>query len=236
MAYYLGRDLDIALTTENASFGLVAEEDSGDLGNEIMVLKDYAAASGSIDDFTTDPDKAGQFAGPKLQKNGNSVFGTQTYDGISSATSDNRPDNITAVDLSVSTMDEDVQFIGQRNVLKAEIKKENSITLTRKKKDSVWNVAYDQARFGINEAGDGLSEGGTQPDYTGYGYRVYLKFKSGTSGETFILPNCCVTEYSNTMSPDASQEESITFVSYVNPVILQGADVTRQVEAAEGGL
>ena len=235
MAYYLGRDLDIALTTENASYGLVAEE-SGTTGVESMVLKDFAAASGSIDDFVTADDAAGLFAGPKLQKNGNSIFGTQTYDGISSATADNRPDNITGVDLSLSTMDEDVQFIGQRNILKAEIKKENSITLTRKKKDNVWNVCYNEARFGINEDGDGLADGRAQPDYTGYGYRVYLKFATGATGECFVLPNCCITEYSTSMSPDASQEETITLMSYVDPIILDGTDLAEQVADAAGGL
>ena len=235
MAYYLGRDLDIALTTENGSFGLVAEENSGDTGVERMVLKDFAAAD-STDNFDTSDDGAGLFAGPKLQKNGNSIFGTQTYDAISNETADNRPDNIVGVDLSLSTMDEDVQFIGQRNILKAEIKKENSITLTRKKKDNVWNVCYNEARFGINEDGDGLADGRQQPDYTGYGYRIYLKFATGTSGECFILPNCCITEYSTSMSPDASQEESITFISYVDPIILDGADTTEQVADAAGGL
>lgn len=235
MAYYLGRDLDIALTTENASFGLVAEE-SGTTGVETMVLKDFAAASGSVDNFVTADDAAGLFAGPKLQKNGTSIFGTQTYDGISSATADNRPDNITGVDLSLSTMDEDVQFIGQRNVLKAEIKKENSITLTRKKKDNVWNVCFNEARFGINEDGDGLATGQQQPDYTGYGFRVYLKFAAGATGETFILPNCCVTDYTTSMSPDASQEESITLMSYVDPIILDGVGTAAEVGDADGGL
>ena len=235
MAYYLGRDLDIALTTENVSFGLVAEE-SGTTGVETMVLKDFAAASGSIDDFVTADDAAGLFAGPKLQKNSTSIFGTQTYDGISSATADNRPDNVTGVDLSLSTMDEDVQFIGQRNILKAEIKKENSITLTRKKKDNVWNVCFNEARFGINEDGDGLADGRAQPDYTGYGYRVYLKFATGATGETFILPNCCITEYSTSMSPDASQEETITLMSYVDPIILDGVGTAAEVGDADGGL
>jgi hypothetical protein len=133
-------------------------------------------------------------------------------------------------------MDEDVQFIGQRNVLKAEIKKENSITLTRKKKDNVWNVCFNEARFGINEGGDGLADGRAQPDYTGYGYRVYLKFATGATGETFILPNCCITEYSTSMSPDASQEETITLMSYVDPIILDGVGTAAEVGDADGGL
>ena len=235
MAYYLGRDLDIALTTENVSYGLVVEE-SGTTGLETIVLKDFAAASSDVDDFVTADDAAGLFAGPKLQKNGNSVFGTQTYDGISNATADNRPDNITGVDLSLSTMDEDVQFIGQRNVLKAEVKKENSITLTRKKNDEVWNAAYNEARFGLDEAGN-IGNGHYQPDFTSYGYRVALKFKDGADGEVFILPNCCITDYTVTLSPDSSQEESLTFMSYVNPIILSGTGSgTQQKDDAPGGL
>ena len=149
----------------------------------------------------------------------------------------NTPDNLTAVDLSVSTMDEDVQFIGQRNVLKAEIKKENSITLTRKKSDNVYNAVYDDARFGIVEAGDSLSDGHTQPDFTGYGYRVYLRMNDNTdTGEQFILPNCCITDYSVTLQTDGSQEESITLMSYVTPVILSGANGTGQIADATGGV
>jgi hypothetical protein len=153
-----------------------------------------------------------------------------------SETWDNRPDNITGVDLSLGTMDEDVQFIGQRNVLKAEIKKENTVTMTRKKNDEVWNVCYNEARFGLNEAGT-LGDGQYQPDFTTYGYRVALKFKDGSDGEVLILPNCCITEYSVSLSPDASQEESITFMSYVNPIILNGTGSgTQQTDAAPGGL
>lgn len=149
---------------------------------------------------------------------------------------DNRPDNITGVDLSVSTTDEDVQFIGQRNVLKAEIKKENSITLTRKKNDEVWNTIYNEARFGLDESG-AIGVGHYQPDFTTYGYRVALKFKDGAAGEVFILPNCCITEYTVTLTPDASQEESISLVSYVNPIILSGTGSgTQQKDAAPGGL
>ena len=37
----------------------------------------------------------------------------------------------------------------------------------------------------------GIGAGWYEPDYTSYGYRIYLKFNSGTTtGETFILPNC----------------------------------------------
>jgi hypothetical protein len=127
------------------------------------------------------------------------------------------------VDLSVSTQDEDVQFIGQKNILKAEIKKENSITLTRKKSDDVWDVIFNEARFGLDENG-AIGNGHYQPDFTSYGYRVALRFKSGGAGvgEVFVLPNCCITEHTVTLGADSSQEESITLVSYVDAIIQDG--------------
>jgi len=241
MAYYLGRDLDIALTTEHGTKGLCVEE-STTTGKQGVKILNWADGSADADSFDSSEDYVNLFAAPlHFGESGSTLFGDMalgiqpTGGSDTSEAWDNRPDNITGVDLSLSTMDEDVQFIGQRNVLKAEIKKENSITITRKKKDEVWNVAYDEARFGLNESGT-LGDGHYQPDFTTYGYRVALKFKGDTGGEVFILPNCCITEYSVTLTPDASQEESLTFISYVNPIILDGQDNAYQNDDSLGGL
>ena len=244
MAYYLGRDLDFALTTENASYGISVIEKSSDLGVQLATLLEFDDSGDTgITNYDADAAGAGSsalFAGPKLQTS-NTVFGTMSAT-INSGTEtwSNRPDNITGLDLSVSTQDEDVQFIGQRNVLKAEVKKENSVTITRKKKDEVWNVSFNEARFGVVETpiGDtsGIGDGKYQADFTGYGYRLYLKLAADATGETIILPNCCISEYSVSLSPDASQEETMTLVSYVNPIILTGEDGVAQVAAATGGM
>ncbi len=241
MAYYLGRDLDFALTTEHATKGLVVQE-SSTTGVQEVVIRNWADGETSAVSFDSSDDRINLFAAPlHFGESGTTLFGEMALgiepsDGSDvSEAWDNRPDNITGIDLSLSTTDEDVQFIGQRNVLKAEIKKENSITLTRKKNDEVWNTIYNEARFGLNESGT-IGNGHYQPDFTSYGYRVALKFKDGATGEVFILPNCCISEYSVTLSPDASQEESMTFVSYVHPIILSGADNAAQDDAAPGGL
>ena len=242
MAYYLGRDLDIALTTEHATKGLVVDE-SATTGVQGVEIRNWADAIADADSFDSSDDRVNLFAAPKhFGESGATLFGDMTLNinptvgGDTAEAWDNRPDNITAVDLSVGTVDEDVQFIGQRNVLKAEIKKENSITLTRKKNDEIWNTIYNEARFGLDESGT-LGNGHYQPDFTSYGYRVALKFKDGAAGEVFILPNCCITEYSVSLSPDASQEESMTFISYVNPIILSGTgSSTQQTDASPGGL
>jgi hypothetical protein len=80
-----------------------------------------------------------------------------------------------------------VAFIGQRNILKAEIKKENSLSLTRKKSDGMWDAIYNDARFGVKESNTmveptvatplpGLFTGLSAPDFVGCGYRVVVRF------------------------------------------------------------
>lgn len=231
MAYYLGKDLDIALMTEHGTKGLVVLE-TGATGVRNMFIKNW---SGSSDTFDSSAHRTSLFAAPRVALSAPdhvSIFGNTSISlqGTQEAW-DNRPDNVTALDLSVSTQDEDVQFIGQRNVLKAEVKKENSVTITRKKKDDVWDVAYNEARFGLLEDGTALGDGHSQPDFFGYGYRVALKFKGTTAGEVIVFPNCCITEHTVTVGSDSSTEESLTFVSYVNPIFTDGL-----VNSVNGGL
>ena len=229
MAYYLGRDLDIALMTEHTTLGLSAASSSG---VRTMAVRNFQSTTGGSGTYFTAAATEGLFAAPRHAgfdaTTGQDIFETITLLPVGSESPvptpdfSLRPENITGLDLSVGTQDEDVQFIGQRNILKAEIKKENSITITRKKKDDVWDVAYNHARFGLNESG-AIGDGHYQPDFFGYGYRLALRFNSAAAGEVFVLPNCCITEHSVTVGADSSQEESLTFVSYVNPIITDGA-------------
>ena len=149
MAYYLGRDLEIALTTENASFGVGVTKASSVF--TAIVHSFYSGSASAATTYLSATHRNTLLAGP-LKQTSSTVFGTMsaTVNSQSAQLWDNTPDNIVSVDLSVSTMDEDVQFIGQRNVLKAEVKKENSITITRKKKDNVWNAVYDDARLALS--------------------------------------------------------------------------------------
>jgi hypothetical protein len=137
----------------------------------------------------------------------------------------------------MGVMDEDVAFIGQRNVLKAEVKKENSISITRKKKDSMWDAIYNEARFGIGKdvtvatanSTTGLFDGLRAPDFSDCGYRVYIRFKESTTmheGEVMILRNCYITEHSVSVSADSTQEETLTLMSYTDPLVLNGKNPT----------
>jgi len=115
--------------------------------------------------------------------------------------------DVTSVDVTLGTVDEDVTYYGKRSVLKAEIKKDNTISITRKKDDNVWDVIFngptasasahdsndlDQgARWGITSASGGgkISNGNFNPKdhlQTGsntiveFGYRVVVQLKNSS--------------------------------------------------------
>ena len=244
MAYYLGRDVDIAITTEHDEYGVGLVTSSNEqFAAALDFNKPKDSNSTSYADATH---KDLLFAGPRNQGGTDTDAGSDPWKGTIAGddstfldvTWSNVPKNVTGLDLSFGVMDEDVAFVGQRNVLKAEIKKDNSVTLTRKKSDAVWNTIYNDARFGLIDHDDtaaggstvqlvpgaaSFPQGLTAPDYQQCGYRVYLRFGGTTSAdEIFVLRNCYVTDYSVTMGADSSQEESITLQSYIDPIIQVG--------------
>ena len=143
--------------------------------------------------------------------------------------------DITGVDFTFGAMDEDITYFGQRTALKAEIKNEITLSITKKKTHSGFNQLFNKARCGIRGTASGATEvaegalvGLTEMDNnrnqpladatgTGFGYRLYLQLKAGT--EVMTLRNMCITEYSVTLNADAVQEETIVFYGNVKPLI-----------------
>ena len=156
-----------------------------------------------------------------------------------------RVDDITNVDFTFGALDEEIVYMGQRTALKTEIKKEISITITRKKSDNSFSKLFEKARCGIiattgvtalaggadTVAFDNSSDQPFADSFgSGFGYRVFLELKSGV--EVLTLSNCCITEYSVSVDSDAVQEETITFYSNVLPVILTGMNITTTASTA----
>ena len=105
MAYYLGRDIKVVLTTEADQYV-------------------YANAAGMS---TT---------GTAAQRVAYALADASDFD---SAASGNVAD-VVGVDLGIGVTDEDVTYMGQRQVLKAEIKKETTVSLTMKKSNSNYDI------------------------------------------------------------------------------------------------
>jgi hypothetical protein len=250
MAYFLGRDVDIAISTEHPTQGVVVKvfdadatggSHTGPTDKLLAGVMDFAQGSTTCP-YTT-ANKTYVFAGPKAFSTGlgcdtNGAFGTLDGDGaiLSNQQWDNQPNNLTALDVSLGVQDEDVAFIGQRNILKAEVKKENTLSLTRKKSDAMWDAIYNDARFGIKESNTvaeptvatplpGVFTGLSAPDFIGCGYRVVVRFNekvpiadttltdSLSAEQTF----CTVTSVTNLAALDYIKiEEEIVKITAIN--------------------
>jgi len=227
MAYFLGRDVKVAMTTEDADVGIGLEADS-----DALEALDVESGATSADDYVAADTL---FAGPLACNDSgtDSVFNSQTAGTSGTPTYSNEIADLTGVDLSIGATDEDVTYFGQRQVLKAEIKKETTCTITRKKGDRVWEEVFNNARWGVNEAGTGIRANlAGQPDDIGFGYRIYVKMKD--TSEVFILRNCCVTSHSVSFNADGITEETMEFMTYVDPIMV-ATDAVAMIAATGTG-
>tara|TARA_R100000458_G_C8277133_1_gene252579 strand:- start:2577 stop:3560 length:984 start_codon:yes stop_codon:yes gene_type:complete len=122
MTYFLGRDVDVYITLEDGEHadkcvGLVAAPDSGNFPTVGLIATGSTAPSGNIFANGMDSDA--------------NVLASRVHD-------------LTGVDLSISSSDEDVgPFLGQVSTQSVELRKEHIVTLTHKKGDEVWDAVYN---------------------------------------------------------------------------------------------
>ena len=185
MAYFLGRDVKVALTTEDAANGIGADG-----------LVDTADAAMFI---------------PSLDFEGGTAFA-----GVLGVEVSNPFADVVGVDISLGAIDEDITYMGQRTVLKAEVKKETTVSLTLKKSTNFWSLVWRNARWGLNTAGSDEHDGLTKPGVD-TGYRFHIQLKS--SAEVISVQNCTLTGYSVSLNPDGVQEETLELISHVTPVV-----------------
>jgi hypothetical protein len=220
MVYYLGRDVVVAFTTEIAGQGVDVESDG--------TVDTFAAADG-----TGNSGADTLFAGPRARRNAanspntnfssanTTVFGTQ--DSTNDYTNE-QPD-VTGVDVSLGVQDEDITYVGNRTNMKVEVKKETTITVTRKKSNNCWDAVFNSARHGISAADTYI--GNVNPGRADYGYRVFLKLK--TDGQVLTMTNCCIQSHTITVNADGITEETIEFMTYIQPIITAGTTGTDNV-------
>ena len=194
MAYLLGRDVKVALTTEVDGKGISFTSTAAQAESDAEVTSgDGLVAARNV----TDP------------------FGADLTKGSMTPFTD-----VTGVDVSIGAVDEDVAYLGQRTTLKAEIKKETTITITRKKSNNHLELLFQGARYGLKNDTNNTLQTHTalvQPNSTTFGYRVHLAFDDGV--DVMSIPHCQISSYSATMSADGVQEETIELVSHVTPIV-----------------
>tara|TARA_Y100000296_G_scaffold67685_1_gene80447 strand:+ start:3523 stop:4566 length:1044 start_codon:yes stop_codon:yes gene_type:complete len=173
---------------------------------------------------------------------------------LNSATSNkNIISDLTGIDLTFSKVDEDLSYFGQRTALKAEIKNEVTLALTKKKSDGRFEVLFNKARCGllthttttknvddIDAAtavaanvfpaigtvtlNNSISDAHINTPNQNFGYRLHLQLKSGT--EVLTIRNMCMTDHSVSVNVDGITEETVTFYGYVEPKVSTAAIAT----------
>jgi len=224
MAYFTGKDVDVWITTEHLN-DCVAVVD-----NEIQVDATQTTLTNA-----------------RAAKPSTAIFSGALGNAGSPA---NRITDVTGCDLSVGATDEDLNFFGLRNVGKIEIKKDTSVTITRKKSNNKNMVVFQGQTNSSHSPGEGLhgarwglvgpttmkiADGSVDPksalDDTSaqcYGFRVFVELK-GTSDDTgtvLVIPNCTVMDYSGSVSNDSANEETFTLSSMVKPILMNDTKFT----------
>lgn len=230
MTYFLGRDVEVYLTTESAT------APSG--GNACSIVVDTVSGAKllrSDDGGSEDP-----------------VSGSMIPQMAFAAAVSGSVLDLTGIDLSIGVSDEDVgPFLGAPQIMqKVELRKETVVTLTRKKSDNFFDVIFNGpvetgsfvqgntadakrmgARYGLDftavstcKIGDGQSYMKDVGDLNAstnccYGYRLHMVLKpsGAASEEVFVVKNAVMTGHTVSLNADGVTEESIEFTSSVAP-------------------
>jgi len=217
MAFYTGKEVKVWICTETNDADNVAlgvKTDAGSGKNEMNIF-------GSVSATASRPDE--MFAAPHNHGADNADLNVR---------------NLTGIDISIGAVDEDISYFQTANIGKIEVKKETSVTLTKKMTDKAFLVAY-QGKVFVDDAEDGaglhptrwglknstkISSGSTDPKNTqdtggniSYGYRLHVLLKA--SGQVISIPNCTLMSHAVTVSNDAANEETVEFMSTVKPKI-----------------
>ena len=219
MAYYLGKDVDVYMTTESQKWGIT----SGAAG-----AVSFTMVSGTALDATdivanrvsgATAGAGGAFQGPQLS-------------------------DVTAIDFSPAKMDEDISYMGKNTNLKAEIENEYVVTITKKKNNALWDLLFNGARYGGYTTSGGaidsredyavlddsglvgvVHDGLTKTKIPTFGYRLHLVLKNAEGGEVVTIRNSCLSSHTVALNADGTQEETAEFYSYVRPIYVSSSAI-----------
>ena len=239
MAYFQGRDVRVAFTTEHYTLGIKNTNGTlsitGHQGSNLATSDDIKNRKWPR--FTGGTDDSGSVNAMGI------VDSDEVADGGGVVAGDiNTLSDLTGIDVTQDKVNEDIAYFGQNTGLQAEINNAYTISITRKKTDNLFEAMFNQAKMGIlaydttsknvvenTEAADHLNAANANAyelvnsgadgtvsasKWTHMGYRVHVKEKH--AGAIMSFRNCCVQGYSVSLSPDGIQEETIEFYSEVD--------------------
>jgi hypothetical protein len=243
--------LKVTLATDEGGTGAIATEIADDINADATFSKVFTASpSGAVVTITNAQtgDATDILRGSGFEGGSPIIIVANDTQGV---TADNKVSDITSLEIGTGTNDEDIVYMGQRTGLKAEIKNETSITITKKKgktgtANSIFYYLFNEARCGIRhtagtidadvgtaDASLALDNNQNMPtattDGTNFGYRVFIQLKSGT--EIMTIPNCCITDYSVALNSDGITEEVLTLYSNVRPTVAATSNTTISAKA-----
>jgi len=129
-------------------------------------------------------------------------------------TTGNNVTDLTGVDIGIGVQDEDISYVGNMAVLKAEIKKETTVSLTRKKSGAEWDTIYCGPTTNTHEYDDGTLDHGAR---WGVAYRA----SGGGASTAYLISNGLI-------HPTDHGEASGTDVTFGYRVHVQLEDSTGQ--------
>ena len=239
MAYFQGRDVRVAFTTEHYTLGIKNTNGTlsitGHQGSNLATGDDIKNRKWPV--YTGGTNDSGSVTALGI------VDSDEVADSEGAVTGDiNTLSDLTGIEVSVDKTNEDIAYFGQNTALQAEISNAYTVSITRKKTDNLFEAMFNQAKMGIlaydttsknvvenTEAADHLNAANgnayelvnsgadgtvSTSKWTHMGYRVHVKEKH--AGAIMTFRNCCVQGYSVSLSPDGIQEETIEFYSEVD--------------------
>jgi len=168
--------------------------------------------------FIRSEDNVGALPAGTIDHTGSGTNAVEFSDKTSNSNTGVQVTDLTGVDLGIGVMDEDITYIGSKTVLKAEIKKETTIALTRKKSSNCWDVVFNNARFGTTSTAAIANAAGEPTVTTGtsFGYEVKVVL---ASTESITVPNMQITGHTVTLNADGTTEETLELISHEDPTV-----------------
>ena len=203
MAFFLGKDVTVACSAENQSYGLQATTAGGLTFND--------ATTGFADPLDT-----------STPVGATGSWGQLTSVELSIGAMD---EDISYFGMRSQTKAE----IKKETVLTITKKKTDNVFDGVYNNGGRYGVSGSSVG---NAFADGLGQPSQQKVSSdiSYGYRIHVQMKDQT--ETFSIPNACIQSHTTSLNADGTTEETIEFMSYVTPLVTTGNVATAATTAA----